>query len=66
MIEKLLSIGFQQCQIEECFFYKGDVIFIVYVDNGIFLGNNNNQLSDIIPKIMSSGLDVNNLRQSQH
>ena len=32
-------------------FYKGDVIFIVYVDDGIFLGNNDKQLSDIIQEI---------------
>ena len=48
MFEKLLSIGFQQSQINECVFYKGDIIFIVYIDDGIFLSNNDKQLSDII------------------
>ena len=60
MVEKHLSIGFQQSQIGECVFYKGDVIFTVYVDDGIFLGNNDNQLSDVIQEIKSSSLDVDN------
>ena len=48
MVEKLLSIGFQQSQIGECVFYKGDINFIVYVDDGIFLGNNDKQLNEVI------------------
>jgi hypothetical protein len=38
LVEKLLSLGFQQSLINECVFYCDDVIFIVYVDYGIFLG----------------------------
>ena len=36
MVEKLLSIGFQQSQIDECHFYKGDVILIAYIDDGMW------------------------------
>ena len=58
MVEELLGIGFQQSLIDECVFYKGDIVFIVYVDDGIFLGNSDKQLSDIIQEVKSSGLDV--------
>ena len=58
MFEKLLNIFFQQSEIDECVFYKGDIIFIVYIDNGIFWGNNNKKLTNIIWEIKSSGLDV--------
>ncbi|KAL7484352.1 hypothetical protein ACHAW6_009990 [Cyclotella cf. meneghiniana] len=38
LVRKLESIGFAQSQINECVFYRKDVIFTVYVDDGIFLG----------------------------
>jgi len=38
LVDKLLSIGFVQSLVDECVFYRGDIIFIVYVDDGIFLG----------------------------
>ena len=31
MTDKLRDIGFQQSQVDECVFYRDDVIFIVYV-----------------------------------
>jgi hypothetical protein len=31
LIDKLLSIGFTQSLVDECVFYHGEVIFIVYV-----------------------------------
>ena len=37
MVNKLLDIRFQQSEVDECLFYNGDIIFIVYVDDGIFL-----------------------------
>ncbi|KAL7477266.1 hypothetical protein ACHAW6_003079, partial [Cyclotella cf. meneghiniana] len=37
LVEKLISLDFQQCLIDECVSYCGDVVFIVYVDDGIFL-----------------------------
>jgi len=39
LVEKLCSIGFQPSLIDECVFFHDDVIFIVYVDDGIFLGS---------------------------
>ena len=37
LVDKLCSIGFQQSLIDECVFYRDYVIFIVYVDDSIFL-----------------------------
>jgi hypothetical protein len=37
LINKLQEINFKQSLIDECVFYCGDVIFIVYVDDGIFV-----------------------------
>ena len=55
---KLLVVGFTQSLIDDCIFYRGDTIFIVYVDYGIFIGDNNDQILTIIAQIQSSGLKV--------
>ncbi|KAL3786278.1 hypothetical protein HJC23_005356 [Cyclotella cryptica] len=58
LVEKLRSIGFQPSLIDECVFFHDDVIFIVYVDNGIFLGPNDQSLTDVIHEISDAGLDI--------
>jgi hypothetical protein len=39
LVDKLKSIGFTPSLIDDCVFFCNDIIFMVYVDNGIFLGN---------------------------
>jgi hypothetical protein len=39
LVTKLWEINFKQSLIDDCVFYWDDVIFIVYVDDGIFLGS---------------------------
>jgi hypothetical protein len=36
LVKGLKSIGFRQSKVDECVFFRGTVIFIVYVDDGIF------------------------------
>jgi hypothetical protein len=48
LVNKLLEIEFKQSLIDDCVFYCGEVIFIVYVGDGIFLGSSNKQLMNII------------------
>ncbi len=38
LVDKLLSIGFTTSLVDDCVFYRNEVIFMVYVDDGIFLG----------------------------
>ena len=58
LVQKLESIGFVQSKIDECVFYRQDVIFIVYVDDGIFLGKSDDQLTDIIEELTDTGLEI--------
>jgi hypothetical protein len=44
LMDKLMSIGFTTSLIDDCVFFRGDVIFMVYVDNGIFLGSEDSQM----------------------
>ncbi len=65
LIGKLLEIDFKQSQIDDCVFYRGDVIFIVYVDDGIFLGLSDEQLSGIITEMRDLNLDLESRASSQ-
>jgi hypothetical protein len=58
LVNKLMSIGFTPSLIDDCVFFWDDVIFIVYVDDGIFLGNDDSKLTDAIQDIQSSGLNI--------
>ncbi len=55
LADKLLSIGFTPFLIDNCVFFWDDIIFMVYVDDGIFLGNNDLKLQDAIKEIQTSG-----------
>jgi hypothetical protein len=58
MVEKLCSIGFESSLIDECVFYHDDVIFIVYVDDGILISGDNDAITRAIRDITESGLEI--------
>ena len=58
LTSKLLEIGFNPSLIDNFFLYRGDTIFIVYVDDRIFIGDNNNQILAIISQLQSLGLKI--------
>ncbi len=57
-MDKLMSIGFTTSLIDDCVFSRGDIIFMVYVNNGIFLDNDNLQLQEVIKEIQDIGLNI--------
>jgi hypothetical protein len=58
LVEKLMSIGFTMSLIDDCTFFHGDIIFMVYVDDGIFLGSDDLQLQEVIKEIHNLGLNI--------
>ena len=58
LTEKLLSIGFKQSAVDECVFYRGQTIFIFYVDDGIFAGPDAAQIDQAIKDVEKAGLDI--------
>ncbi len=38
-MDKKTSLGYTSLLVDDCVFFHGDIIYIVYVDDGIFLGN---------------------------
>ncbi len=53
LVTKLREINFKKTLIDDCVFYQDNVIFIVYVNDGIFLGPLDHQLHDIINELLS-------------
>jgi hypothetical protein len=58
LVDKLTSIGFTTSLIDDYVFFRGDVIFMVYVDDGIFLGSDDLQLQEVIKEIQNLALNI--------
>jgi hypothetical protein len=58
LVDKLSSIGFKASLIDDRVFYCKDIILMVYVHDGIFLGKDNNQLKQVIKEIQGTGLKI--------
>jgi hypothetical protein len=58
LVDKLTFIGFTTSLIDDCVFFCGDIIFVVFVDDGIFLGSNDSQLQEVIKEIQNLGLNI--------
>jgi hypothetical protein len=52
------AINFKQSLIDNSIFYKDNIIFIVYVDDGIFLAPSDQQLCDIINELRNLKLSI--------
>jgi hypothetical protein len=58
LVTKLRQINFKQSRIDDCIFYRDNIIFIVYIDDGIFLGPSDQQLRDIINELRNLKLSI--------
>lgn len=43
--------GFKQSKVDQSVFYKGETIFILYVDDGILIGPNSTEINEIIKSL---------------
>ena len=58
LTSKLLEVGFIQSLVVDCVYYRGNTIFIVYVDGGIFIGDSDEQLLSVIAELQGLGLKI--------
>jgi hypothetical protein len=56
-----LKIGFVQSKVDECVFNRDGVIFMVYVDDGIFLCINMGKIDQAIMELRSAGYDIEDM-----
>ena len=48
LVQGLINIGFKQSKVDECVFFRDNVIFLCYVDDGIFAGPDLNEINKAI------------------
>jgi Reverse transcriptase (RNA-dependent DNA polymerase) len=51
LFKGLLDMGFTQSQTDECVFYKGKSMFMVYTDDGIFCGPDIKEINDLFVEL---------------
>ena len=58
LVKKLKQIGFQQSKIDECVFYKGKVMYVLYTDDSILAGPDPKEIKKIIKLMKQVKLDI--------
>jgi hypothetical protein len=51
-------VGFTQSKIDECIFYKGNVIYVLYTDDSILTGPDKKVLEQTVEDIKAANLDI--------
>ena len=55
---KLEKVGFKQSIIDECVFYKEDMIYVLYTDNNILAGPSEQRIQAKIKQMQETGLQL--------
>jgi hypothetical protein len=59
LVDKLIhKVGFKQSKVDECVFYKGRVIYVLYTDDSILAGPSQKEINKIIQQIKDAKLDI--------
>ena len=58
LVRKLASIGFKQSAIDECVFYRGQCLYVLYTDDSILTGPDDEILDETIKDMKKIGLDI--------
>ena len=56
--ENLFKIGFKWSNIDKCVFYRGNLVFLLYVDDGIFVSEDRTSIHSAIKELMDSNLKL--------
>jgi hypothetical protein len=58
LTQTLCSIGFKPSIVDDCVFYRGKSVYILYTDDSILVGPNQEELDQIIVDMKNAGLDL--------
>ena len=59
LVDKLVNeVGFVQSKHDECVFYRGNVIYLLYTDDSILAGPDEDELNKVVLDIKEAGLNV--------
>jgi len=59
-LERILikQVGFTQSKIDECVYYKGNTMYVLYTDDSILAGPDKEEIESIIKQIKATGLNI--------
>ena len=52
------NLGFKQSKIDECLFYRGKTIYLLYTDDSILAGPDKDEITQIMKELKGAGLDI--------
>ena len=52
------EVGFKRSEVDECIFYKGNVIYVLYTDDSILAGPDRDEINQVIQDIRKAGLNI--------
>ena len=59
LVDKLVNeVGFSQSKVDECVFYKGSVIYVLYTDDSILAGPSQREIDQVIADIRKAKLNI--------
>jgi hypothetical protein len=59
LTDKLINkVGFKQSKVDDCVFYKGNVIYVLYTDDSILAGPSQREIDSVIQQIKDAKLDI--------
>jgi hypothetical protein len=59
LVDKLVNeVGFKQSEVDECVFYKGNMLYVLYTDDSIIAGPDKDEIYKTIKKIQKAGLNI--------
>lgn len=54
----LTKIGFKQSQVDECLYYRGSTMFLLYVDDGILIGPDMDDIKSVFTQLKKLKYDI--------
>jgi hypothetical protein len=58
LVDKLKEVCFIPSEVDECLFYKGKSVFVLYTDDSILTGPDLQELDDIVQEMKAVGLNL--------
>lgn len=59
LVKKLIDkVGFVQSKVDECVFYKEEIVYVLYTDDSIIAGPDKDKVNNVIKEIKKAGLDI--------
>ena len=59
LVDKLVNVlKFKQSTVDECVFYRGNVLYVLYTDDSILAGPNRDEIEQVLKELKEAKLDI--------